>query len=85
MKNLMNVGSQKWYDANAKLWCGKERLMQEITNHLGNNRGLGIVEIALIIVVIVALAFMFKKQITGLLNDIFKNVNIKDLETVPAP
>lgn len=46
---------------------------------LKSHRGMGIVEIALIIVVIVALAFIFKQQIFALLDSIFQSINIQDL------
>ena len=53
--------------------------IQEAREILANNKGLGIVEIALIIVVIVALAFLFKEKITAVLNDILSKVDANGL------
>lgn len=37
--------------------------------------GMGVVEIILIIVVLVAICLVFKKEITKLVNDIWKSIN----------
>lgn len=85
MKNLISKGTQAWNLTNVKFWCWKEQKKEEVLSHLKNNKGVGIVEIALIIVVIVALAFFFKKEIADLLKKIFDKVDIKDLEAMPQP
>ena len=38
------------------------------------SEGMGTVEIILIIVVLIGLVIIFKEQITGLVNDIFKKI-----------
>lgn len=44
--------------------------------------GVGVVEIVLILVVLIALVLLFKNQITALLNSIFKTIgdSVKDLQ-----
>lgn len=37
--------------------------------------GMGTVEIILIIVVLISLVIIFKRQLTGLVNDIFERIN----------
>lgn len=41
-----------------------------------DERGMGIIEIAIIIVIIIALALIFKQQITDLIETIFDKVDI---------
>lgn len=40
-----------------------------------NEKGMGIIEIAIIIVIIIALALIFKTQIEELMNSIFDQIN----------
>nr|MBQ6242738.1 hypothetical protein [Lachnospiraceae bacterium] len=42
---------------------------------LADDSGVGVVEVVLILVVIVALVIIFREQITGLINRIFGGVN----------
>lgn len=63
----------------------RQQSLEQIGKTLGNNKGMGIVEIALIIVVIVALAFAFKAQIFKLLESIFNGIDVKGLGTQPTP
>lgn len=45
-----------------------------------DERGLTFVEIALMILVVVALAFVFKEQLIGLVEKIFGSVDVNDLQ-----
>lgn len=40
-----------------------------------DNRGVGVVEIILILVVLIALVLVFKNQITGIVNDAFSKIS----------
>lgn len=42
--------------------------------------GVGVIEIVLILVVLIGLVIIFKKQITTLLDNIFKQINSKSKE-----
>ena len=42
---------------------------------LKDDRGIGVVEVILILVVLIGLVLIFKKQITELVNSIFKTIN----------
>ncbi|PKM51589.1 MAG: hypothetical protein CVV02_06555 [Firmicutes bacterium HGW-Firmicutes-7] len=44
-----------------------------------DERGMGIIEIAIIIVIIIALALIFKTQIEELINNIFNQIDTKVL------
>ena len=41
---------------------------------LKNNKGVGVVEIILILVVLIGLVIIFKSQLTDLVNDIFSRI-----------
>ena len=49
--------------------------MNEIRNFLREEGGIGVIEVVLILVVLIGLVIIFKKQITTLLNNIFKEIN----------
>ncbi|AVM68382.1 hypothetical protein C3V36_03435 [Lachnospiraceae bacterium oral taxon 500] len=89
----MKTKRQKSYE-NSRNWVLRQQCrwlvwqqqsLGRIRQVLGNNKGMGIVEIALIIVVIVALAFAFKVQIFRLLDSIFNGIDIKELGAQPKP
>ncbi len=83
-KNYTNC--KNWAIKQQCRWLAWQRQSAErIERALGNNKGMGIVEIALIIVVIVALAFAFKVQIFRLLDSIFNGIDIKELGAQPRP
>ncbi len=42
--------------------------------------GIGVIEIVLILVVLIGLVIIFKKQITTLLNNVFKEINSQSKE-----
>lgn len=47
----------------------------EIKAFLTNEEGVGVIEIVLILVVLIGLVIVFKKQINDLLEKIFKQIN----------
>jgi len=56
------------------------RLWKEWTEFLKNEDGIGVIEIVLILVVLIGLVLIFKKQITSLLESIFKEINKQSKE-----
>lgn len=55
----------------------RERTRNFIENFINDERGMGTVEVILIIVVLIGLVIIFKKQITDLVNTIFEAINSK--------
>lgn len=51
------------------------RIWNECKEFLKDESGLGTIEVVLILVVVIGLVIIFKKQITGLLESIFKEIN----------
>lgn len=81
-ENLKNNAKITWQ---SRFLVWKFHKSQELKEILSNNQGLGIVEIALIIVVIVALAFLFKERVGAMLNSILDGVNSSNLgEKIPS-
>lgn len=58
-----------------------KKLMKEVKNFLSDERGMGTVEIILIIVVLIGLVIIFKTQLRSLVNTIFEKI-VKDSKTV---
>lgn len=58
----------------------KERLRKEWTAFCRNEDGLGVIEVVLILVVIIGLVIIFKKQITTLLESVFKEIEKQSKE-----
>lgn len=56
-------------------WIGKEWLA-----FLREEEGLGVIEVVLILVVVIGLVILFKKQITDLLESIFKEIEKQSKE-----
>lgn len=54
--------------------------MQELKNYLQDEEGMGTVEVILIIVVLVGLVLIFKKQITTIINELFDSIVTKSAE-----
>ena len=52
----------------------------EIRNFFIEEDGVGVIEIVLILVVLIGLVIIFKKQINTLLDNIFKQINSKSKE-----
>ena len=48
--------------------------MKEWKNFLTEEEGIGVVEVILILVVLIGLVIIFKKEITALINDIFAKI-----------
>ena len=56
-------------------------VMQLIKDFLKEDEGMGVVEIVLIIVVLVALVVIFKDQITALVQNVWNSIN-KDAKSI---
>lgn len=52
----------------------QEDTMRGIREFLAEEDGVGVVEMILILVVLIGLVLIFKKQLTNLVNDIFKTI-----------
>ncbi len=57
-----------------------ESLKKEIMNFVKAEDGVGVIEVVLILVVLIGLVIIFKKQITTLLENIFKEINSQSKE-----
>ena len=57
-----------------------ERIKKELAVFLKEEDGVGVIEIVLILVVLIGLVIIFKKQITTLLNNVFKEINSQSKE-----
>ncbi|MFR5601822.1 MAG: Flp1 family type IVb pilin [Lachnospiraceae bacterium] len=55
-------------------------LMQEWNRYLTEEDGIGVIEVVLILVVLIGLVIVFKKQISTLLDNIFKEINKQSKE-----
>ena len=55
-------------------------MRQEIKTFLREEDGIGVIEIVLILVVLIGLVIIFKKQITTLLEGIFKEIEKQSKE-----
>lgn len=54
--------------------------MKEIQTFASDESGVGVIELVLILVVLIGLVIIFKKQINTLLESIFKQINSKSKE-----
>lgn len=50
------------------------KVMNKIKEFFKDERGMGVIEVVLIIVVLVGLALVFKNQITGISNSLYKSI-----------
>lgn len=57
-----------------------EMIKKELAAFLKEEAGVGVIEIVLILVVLIGLVIIFKKQITTLLNNVFKEINSQSKE-----
>ena len=57
-----------------------EMVKKELMAFLKEEDGVGVIEIVLIMVVLIGLVIIFKKQITTLLNNVFKEINSQSKE-----
>lgn len=55
-------------------------MREEIGAWLDEEDGIGVIEVVLILVVLIGLVIIFKKQITTLLNNVFKEINSQSKE-----
>ena len=53
-------------------WKGLKKNLKKFNE---DNSGVGIVEVILILVVLIAIVLIFKNQITGIINDAFNAIN----------
>ncbi|WP_313182106.1 Flp1 family type IVb pilin [Lacrimispora sp.] len=53
---------------------------RQILNFIKEEDGVGVIEVVLILVVLIGLVIIFKKQITTLLDNIFKEINSQSKE-----
>lgn len=53
----------------------KEQITKTVKNFIEDESGVGVVEMILILVVLIALVLIFKKQLTQLVNTIFQKIN----------
>ena len=58
----------------------KAYLAREVKSFLMDEDGVGVIELVLILVVLIGLVIVFKKQINTLLTNIFKQINSKSKE-----
>ncbi len=49
-------------------------MVKEWKNFLAEEEGIGVVEVILILVVLIGLVIIFKKELTALINDIFEKI-----------
>ena len=52
----------------------------ELQDWICEEDGIGVIEVVLILVVLIGLVIIFKKQITTLLNNVFKEINSQSKE-----
>lgn len=55
-------------------------IRKEIKAFLQEEQGVGVIELVLVLVVLIGLVIIFKKQITTLLENIFKEINNQSKE-----
>lgn len=53
---------------------------KELQDFIREDTGIGVIEVVLILVVLIGLVIIFKKQITQLLEDIFDQINSQSKE-----
>ena len=56
------------------------KLGKEIREFWNDEQGVGVIELVLVLVVLIGLVIIFKKQITTLLQNIFKEINSQSKE-----
>ena len=56
------------------------KLGKEIREFWKDEQGVGVIELVLVLVVLIGLLIIFKKQITTLLQNIFKEINSQSKE-----
>jgi len=56
------------------------KLRNELKAFFAEEDGVGVIELVLVLVVLIGLVIIFKKQITALLENIFKEINSQSKE-----
>lgn len=56
------------------------KLYENVRGFAADERGVGVIELVLILVVLIGLVIVFKKQINTLLENIFKQINSQSKE-----
>ena len=56
------------------------KMIDEVKAFFSEEDGVGVIEVVLILVVLIGLVIIFKKQITTLLNNVFKEINTQSKE-----
>lgn len=56
------------------------KLRKELKAFFSEEDGVGVIELVLVLVVLIGLVIIFKKQITALLENIFKEINSQSKE-----
>lgn len=56
------------------IMCRLRIMAERIKNQLTDERGIGVVEVILILVVLIGLVIIFKSQLTSLVNTIFEKI-----------
>ncbi|MDD3360945.1 MAG: Flp1 family type IVb pilin [Hespellia sp.] len=57
-----------------KIDKGKKRIAESVKAFVQDTSGIGVVELILILVVLIALVVIFKSQLTALVNSIFEKI-----------
>jgi len=52
----------------------RKRIKEVLSDAAGDDRGIGVVEVILILVVLIGLVVIFRDQLTGIINDIFGRI-----------
>ena len=71
LENLKEKSKEVFYSLEVKKMLAKER-WQEIK---GDNRGLAVIEIILILVIVLGLIIIFRKNLKEMIDSIFKQIN----------
>ena len=71
LENLKEKSQEAFYSLEVKKMLAKER-WQEIK---GDNRGLAVIEIILILVIVLGLIIIFRKNLKEMIDSIFKQIN----------
>ncbi len=58
-----------------KMLLLKERVVSGLVSKLKENEGAGVIEVAVIILILIGLSLIFKDKVTELLDSIFGNIN----------
>ncbi len=69
----MNLGERLEYEG-CRMRLLRDRWVDSFHDRLRDESGIGVVEIILILVVLIALVLIFKEQLTSLVEDIFDTI-----------